>query len=141
MMTETSITVSPSEGAPHVKTDPGQGQSSLGGVSLNLDYFKTVPGILKLLQAEGQFLGEKFGSNKNNTANKRAESSDSIVSSLENIAPGLVCREVERKFGNLKGKPSFESVSDRFQDQCPRHQDQAESAEKPGSSRPPHACL
>lgn len=51
MMTETSITVSPSEGAPHVKTDPGQGQSSLGGVSLNLDYFKTVPGILKLLQA------------------------------------------------------------------------------------------
>lgn len=51
-MTETSITVSPSEGAPHVKSDPGQGQ---GGVSLNLDYFKTVPGILKLIQAVRPF--------------------------------------------------------------------------------------
>lgn len=50
MMTETTITVSPTEGAPHVKSDPGQGQGSLGWLRLNVDYFKTLPGILKLLQ-------------------------------------------------------------------------------------------
>ncbi|KAL0272377.1 UNVERIFIED_CONTAM: hypothetical protein PYX00_005369 [Menopon gallinae] len=53
MMTETSITVTPSEGAPHapqVKSDPGQGQGGLGWLRLNTDYFKTIPGILKLIQ-------------------------------------------------------------------------------------------
>ncbi|KAK6638079.1 hypothetical protein RUM44_008504 [Polyplax serrata] len=138
MMTETSITVSPSEGAPHVKTDPGQGQSSLGGVSLNLDYFKTVPGILKLLQA----ISVKEILATASVIDPSTRHDGSVLSaSLENIAPGLGCREVERKFGNLKDRPSSENVSDRFQDQCPRHQDQAESAEKPGSSRPSHACL
>lgn len=50
MMTETSITVSPTEGAPHVKSDPGQGQGALSWVRFNLDYFKTLPGILKLVE-------------------------------------------------------------------------------------------
>lgn len=53
MMTETSITVTPAEGAPHaphVKSDPGQGQGGLGWLRLNTDYFKTIPGILKLIQ-------------------------------------------------------------------------------------------
>lgn len=50
-MTETTITVSPTEGAPHVKSDPGQGQNGLSWVRLNVDYFKTVQGLLKIIQA------------------------------------------------------------------------------------------
>ncbi|EEB09816.1 hypothetical protein Phum_PHUM000280 [Pediculus humanus corporis] len=58
-MTETAITVTPNEGAPHVKTDPGQGQGTLGGLNINLDYFKTVPGIIKLVQAKAIFFSTK----------------------------------------------------------------------------------
>jgi hypothetical protein len=58
MMTETTVTVTTTEGAPGhnatsqptVKSDPGQGQNSLAWIRLNFLYFRTIPGILKLLQ-------------------------------------------------------------------------------------------
>jgi hypothetical protein len=57
-MTETTVTVTTTEGAPGhnatsqptVKSDPGQGQNSLAWIRLNVAYFRTIPGILKLLQ-------------------------------------------------------------------------------------------
>ena len=58
MMTETTVTVTTTEGAPGhnatsqptVKSDPGQGQNSLAWIRLNFLYFRTIPGILKVLQ-------------------------------------------------------------------------------------------
>lgn len=58
MMTETTVTVTTTEGTPShnatsqptVKSDPGQGQNSLAWIRLNVLYFRTIPGILKLLQ-------------------------------------------------------------------------------------------
>jgi len=57
-MTETTVTVTSMEagpghnapGQPTVKSDPGQGQGSLDWIRLNILYFRTIPGILKLLQ-------------------------------------------------------------------------------------------
>ena len=57
-MTETTVTVTTTDAAPGrnatsqptVKTDPGQGQGSLDWIRLNVLYFRTIPGILKLLQ-------------------------------------------------------------------------------------------
>lgn len=56
MMTETAVTVTtghPQQAHPHptVKTDPGQSPGSLSWLRINIDYFKTLPGILKLVQA------------------------------------------------------------------------------------------
>lgn len=53
-MTETSVTVIPDNNAgarqvPTVKTDPGQ-PGVLSGIALNPSYFRTIPGILKLVQ-------------------------------------------------------------------------------------------
>jgi len=58
MMTETTVTVTTTDAAPGhnasgqqtVKPDPGQGQGSLDWIRLNILYFRTIPGILKLLQ-------------------------------------------------------------------------------------------
>jgi hypothetical protein len=58
MMTETTVTVTTtdaapghnSSGQPTVKSDPGQGQGSMDWIRLNILYFRTIPGILKLLQ-------------------------------------------------------------------------------------------
>lgn len=58
MMTETTVTVTTTDAAPGhnatsqptVKSDPGQGQGSLDWIRLNILYFRTIPGILKLLQ-------------------------------------------------------------------------------------------
>lgn len=54
MMTETAVTVTTNEGAPHhqpsVKTDPGQAPGSLSWMRINFEYFKTIPGIIKLVQ-------------------------------------------------------------------------------------------
>ena len=55
---ETTVTVSSASaapghnasGQPTVKSDPGQGQGSLDWIRLNVLYFRTIPGILKLLQ-------------------------------------------------------------------------------------------
>ncbi|KAJ8880414.1 hypothetical protein PR048_016883 [Dryococelus australis] len=57
MMTEVSVNVGPQNAgapppsAPHhhptLKTDPGQGQAT---IKVNINYFKTIPGILKLVQ-------------------------------------------------------------------------------------------
>lgn len=57
-MTETTVTVTATDaapghnasGQPTVKSDPGQGQGSLDWIRLNILYFRTIPGILKLLQ-------------------------------------------------------------------------------------------
>jgi hypothetical protein len=57
-MTETTVTVTTTDAAPShnasgqpaVKSDPGQGQGSLDWIRLNILYFRTIPGILKLLQ-------------------------------------------------------------------------------------------
>ena len=57
-MTETTVTVTATDaapghnasGQPTVKSDPGQGQGSLDWIRLNVSYFRTIPGILKLLQ-------------------------------------------------------------------------------------------
>lgn len=54
MMTETSVTVIPDNNAgarqvPTVKTDPGQ-PGAFAGLTLNIAYYKTIPGILKLVQ-------------------------------------------------------------------------------------------
>lgn len=52
-MTETAVTVTTTDaasGQPTVKSDPGQGQGSLDWIRLNILYFRTIPGILKLLQ-------------------------------------------------------------------------------------------
>ena len=57
-MTETTVTVTTTDAAPGrnatsqptVKPDPGQGQGSLDWIRLNVLYFRTIPGILKLLQ-------------------------------------------------------------------------------------------
>ncbi|KAK0178927.1 hypothetical protein PV327_007766 [Microctonus hyperodae] len=57
MMSETVVTVenstttngSDSRQGPTVKTDPGQ-PGFIGGIVLNVPYFKTIPGILKLVQ-------------------------------------------------------------------------------------------
>lgn len=57
-MTETTVTVTTTDAAPGrpaasqptVKSDPGQGQGSLDWIRLNISYFRTIPGILKLLQ-------------------------------------------------------------------------------------------
>lgn len=57
MMSETVVTVenstttsgSGSRQGPTVKTDPGQ-PGLIGGIVLNVPYFKTIPGILKLVQ-------------------------------------------------------------------------------------------
>ena len=59
MMTETTVTVNTTEAAPGhnattqptVKTDPGQQQTTLAWRRLNAPYFKTIPGILKIVQA------------------------------------------------------------------------------------------
>jgi hypothetical protein len=59
MMTETTVTVTATEAAPGhnatsqptVKSDPGQGQGSFAWIRINIPYFRTIPGILKLLQA------------------------------------------------------------------------------------------
>lgn len=58
MMTETTVTVTATDaapghnasGQPTVKSDPGQGQGSLDWIRLNILYFRTIPGILKLIQ-------------------------------------------------------------------------------------------
>jgi hypothetical protein len=57
MMTETTVTVTtdaaPGHNAtaqPTVKSDPVQGQGSLDWIRFNIQYFRTIPGILKLLQ-------------------------------------------------------------------------------------------
>jgi len=58
MMTETTVTVTATDaapghnasGQPTVKSDPGQGQDSLDWIRLNVLYFRTIPGILKLIQ-------------------------------------------------------------------------------------------
>ncbi|XP_063221045.1 myelin and lymphocyte protein [Bacillus rossius redtenbacheri] len=56
MMTEVSVNVGPQNAGasppsahhhPTVKTDPGQGQAT---IKVNVGYFKTVPGIIKLVQ-------------------------------------------------------------------------------------------
>jgi hypothetical protein len=57
-MTETTVTVTTTEGTPShnatsqptVKSDPGQSQNSLAWIRLNVAYFRTIPGILKVLQ-------------------------------------------------------------------------------------------
>ncbi|XP_034240755.1 CKLF-like MARVEL transmembrane domain-containing protein 4 [Thrips palmi] len=56
MMTETAVTVTTShpqhaQQHPTVKTDPGQSPGNLSWMRININYFKTVPGILKLVQA------------------------------------------------------------------------------------------
>ncbi|KAH0567557.1 hypothetical protein KQX54_010706 [Cotesia glomerata] len=57
MMSETVVTVqdgstnnanNPRQG-PTVKTEPGQ-QSLFAGITLNIPYFKSIPGIIKLVQ-------------------------------------------------------------------------------------------
>lgn len=52
MMTETTVTVSTTESTPQptAKPDPGQGQGSLAWLRFNFLYFRSIPGILKLLQ-------------------------------------------------------------------------------------------
>lgn len=57
MMTETAVTVTSDAHPQHhptVKTDPGQSPGNLSWMRINIAYYKTVPGILKLVQA---FLG------------------------------------------------------------------------------------
>ncbi|XP_011633925.1 uncharacterized protein LOC105425069 [Pogonomyrmex barbatus] len=57
MMSETVVTMDGSSNnasnnprqVPTVKTEPGQ-PNPLAGIRLNVDYFKTIPGILKLIQ-------------------------------------------------------------------------------------------
>ncbi|XP_018341585.1 PREDICTED: myelin and lymphocyte protein [Trachymyrmex septentrionalis] len=57
MMSETAVTMDGSSNnasnsprqVPTVKTEPGQ-PSPLAGIRLNMPYFKTIPGILKLVQ-------------------------------------------------------------------------------------------
>lgn len=57
MMSETAVTMDGSSNnasnnprqVPTVKTEPGQ-PSPLAGIRLNVSYFKTIPGILKLVQ-------------------------------------------------------------------------------------------
>lgn len=57
MMSETVVTMDGSSNnasnnprqVPTVKTEPGQ-PNPLSGIRLNLDYFKTIPGIIKLVQ-------------------------------------------------------------------------------------------
>jgi hypothetical protein len=58
MMTETTVTVTATDaapghhsaGQPTVKSDPGQGQGSLDWIRLNVQYFRTIPGVLKIVQ-------------------------------------------------------------------------------------------
>uniref|UniRef100_A0A0C9RUN1 CMTM4 protein n=1 Tax=Fopius arisanus TaxID=64838 RepID=A0A0C9RUN1_9HYME len=55
MMSETVVTVQDGSNAnnprqgPTVKTEPGQ-PGVIGGISLNIPYFKSIPGIVKLVQ-------------------------------------------------------------------------------------------
>ncbi|XP_023289582.1 uncharacterized protein LOC111674275 [Orussus abietinus] len=57
MMAETVVTVQDGSShnannprqTPTVKSDPGQ-PGVLGGLALNVDYFRTIPGIIKLAQ-------------------------------------------------------------------------------------------
>lgn len=56
MMTETSVTVIPDQNAgarqpPTIKTEPGQpGVFAKTGFAINVPYFGTIPGILKIVQ-------------------------------------------------------------------------------------------
>jgi len=58
MMSETVVTMdsssnsasnNPRQQQPTVKTEPGQ-PGLLSGIRLNIEYFKTIPGIVKLVQ-------------------------------------------------------------------------------------------
>ncbi|KAK2583371.1 hypothetical protein KPH14_009363 [Odynerus spinipes] len=59
MMSETVVTMDNSSNnagnnprqVPTVKTEPGQ-PSPLAGIRLNLSYFRTIPGIVKLVQLD-----------------------------------------------------------------------------------------
>ncbi|KYM86871.1 hypothetical protein ALC53_03794 [Atta colombica] len=63
MMSETAVTMDGSSNnasnnprqVPTVKTEPGQ-PSPLAGIRLNISYFKTIPGILKLVQLVSDLL-------------------------------------------------------------------------------------
>ncbi|XP_067013448.1 plasmolipin [Anabrus simplex] len=55
MMTETTVTVTsndaPPSSQPAVKTDSGyQGQGALSWLKINIAYFKSIPGIIKIIQ-------------------------------------------------------------------------------------------
>lgn len=54
-MTETVVTVQPTNGvhAAHQQQAPGQG---LGWLQFNLQYFATIPGIIKLVQLVNRIL-------------------------------------------------------------------------------------
>lgn len=62
MMSETVVTMDGSSNnasnnprqVPTVKTEPGQ-PNPLSGIRLNADYFKTIPGIIKLVQLVSSF--------------------------------------------------------------------------------------
>jgi len=90
MMTETSVTVTSSEGAPNQggKVD-GQGPGATW-IRINATYFKTVPGIIKLVQLVSKPLQNRTG--------KRLEW-DKSVTILEEMGgrSGFIFRENRSK--------------------------------------------